>query len=71
MMEDAGDVKFSVGFVETKAKLKVDINEAWRAMMEEKKGGTPFNTQYMCLIPHIGKYLIILSTIGVNTYIAY
>ena len=44
MMEDAGDVKFSVGFVETKAKLKVDINEAWRAMMEEKKGGTSFNT---------------------------
>ena len=47
MMEDAGDVKFSVGFVETKAKLKVDINEAWRAMMEEKKGGTSFKTLYM------------------------
>ena len=49
MMEDAGDVKFSVGFVETKAKLKVDINEAWRAMMEEKKGGTSLKLSYMVM----------------------
>ena len=42
MMEDAGDVKFSVGYVETKAKLKVEINEDWRNSM---KGGTVF----MCI----------------------
>ena len=45
MMEDAGDVKFSCGYVETKAKLKVDINEEWRRLQAEKaeaaKGGTP------------------------------
>ena len=36
MMEDAGEVKFSCGYVETKAKLIVEINEEWRNSL---KGG--------------------------------
>ena len=36
MMEDAGEVKFSCGYVETKAKLIVEINEDWRNSL---KGG--------------------------------
>ena len=40
MMEDAGEVKFSCGYVETKAKLIVEINEEWRRQMEDAKGGT-------------------------------
>ena len=43
MMEDAGEVKFSCGYVETKAKLTVNINEEWRRLQAEKaeaaKGG--------------------------------
>ena len=43
MMEDAGEVKFSCGYVETKAKLTVEINEEWRRLQAEKaeaaKGG--------------------------------
>ena len=46
MMEDAGEVKFSCGYVETKAKLKVEINEEWRRLQAEKaeaaKGGKRF-----------------------------
>ena len=52
MMEDAGDVKFSCGYVETKAKLKVDINEEWRRLQAEKaeaaKGGTPYFQRNFC-----------------------
>ena len=36
MMDDAGEVKFSCGYVETKAKLRVEINEEWRNSL---KGG--------------------------------
>ena len=36
MMEDAGEIKFSCGYVETKAKLIVEINEEWRNSL---KGG--------------------------------
>ena len=36
MMEDAGEVKFACGYVETKAKLIVEINEEWRNSL---KGG--------------------------------
>ena len=32
-MDDAGEVKFTYGFVDTKARLTVDINEEWRASM--------------------------------------
>ena len=43
MMEDAGEVKFTCGYVETKAKLTVNINEEWRRLQAEKaeaaKGG--------------------------------
>ena len=47
MMEDAGEVKFSCGYVETKAKLTVNINEEWRRLQAEKaeaaKGGERLN----------------------------
>ena len=37
-MEDAGDVKFTYGeIVETKAKLIVEINEAWRDSLKGTK----------------------------------
>ena len=52
MMEDAGDVKFSCGYVETKAKLKVEINEEWRRLQAEKaeaaKGGKTYFERSSC-----------------------
>lgn len=37
MMEDSGEVKFTMGEYKTTAKLTVDINEAWRRMKAEQE----------------------------------
>ena len=75
MMEDAGDVKFSCGYVETKAKLKVEINEEWRRLQAEKaeaaKGGKTYFERSSCAYATRFILIIICHTTNLlqNVYI--